>query len=52
MTKTYLEAFARLEKEHSRNGAGWFLPKRKKAIDEFERLGFPTTKDEAWRKNR
>lgn len=45
----YLETFARMEPALAGNGGAWLAPARKRAIGAFADLGFPTTRDEAWR---
>ena len=35
--------------EIGRDGAEWLAPLRRRAIDAFAGLGFPTTRDEAWK---
>ena len=35
--------------EIGREGAEWIAPLRRRAIDAFAVLGFPTTRDEAWK---
>ncbi len=48
-TNTYLDDFARIEKEQAALGASWLTPVRKAAIARFSAAGFPTTRDEEWR---
>src|SRR5688572_902296 len=43
----YLEKFSRFEREASQ--PPWLLPLRKAGLARFAELGFPTTRDEAWR---
>ncbi len=43
----YISSFERFEKE-ARAGS-WFAPTRRAAISRFAEMGFPTTRDEAWR---
>jgi Fe-S cluster assembly protein SufD len=45
----YLAAFARFARDLSGNGRSWISELRQEAIGRFEELGFPTTRDEAWR---
>ncbi|MER3446088.1 MAG: Fe-S cluster assembly protein SufD [Candidatus Dadabacteria bacterium] len=47
--KSYLENFARFEKDVAQNGQAWLNPIRQAAIGRFSELGFPTTRDEDWR---
>jgi Fe-S cluster assembly protein SufD len=44
----YLAAFERLERGRSHEPA-WLRATRRSAMADFERLGFPTTRDEEWR---
>jgi Fe-S cluster assembly protein SufD len=46
---TYLRQFPRFLREQAGNGRSWTEPIRRRAIDRFAALGFPTTRDEAWR---
>ncbi|MCH8151752.1 MAG: Fe-S cluster assembly protein SufD [Planctomycetes bacterium] len=48
-TDDYLSRFAQLEARLAGDGAALLLPIRKKAIERFAQLGFPTTRDEDWR---
>jgi Fe-S cluster assembly protein SufD len=45
----YLAAFARFARALPGNGRSWTEPLRRRAIDRFAEVGFPTTKEEAWR---
>jgi Fe-S cluster assembly protein SufD len=47
-TSTYLTAFERLDAGRSQEPA-WLRATRRAAAGAFERLGFPTTRDEEWR---
>ncbi len=47
--RPYLDAFAGFAKQQQGNGGAWLAPIRRRAIERFEALGFPTQKDEAWR---
>ncbi|MCZ6542660.1 MAG: Fe-S cluster assembly protein SufD [Planctomycetota bacterium] len=47
-TDDYLSRFAQVEARLAGDGAA-LLPIRKKAIERFAQLGFPTTRDEDWR---
>jgi Fe-S cluster assembly protein SufD len=44
--ETYLSDFGRIEKE---DGPSWLTRVRKKAIERFDKLGFPTLRNEEWR---
>ena len=48
-TDDYLSRFAQVEARLAGDGATFLLPIRKKAIERFAELGFPTTRDEDWR---
>ncbi len=48
-TDRYLADFVRFEKESSRGPGAWLAPRRRAAIARFAEIGFPTTKQEAWR---
>ena len=45
----YLEDFEKLEARASRNGGAWVGDLRRRAMDRFRSLGFPTTRDEEWK---
>jgi Fe-S cluster assembly protein SufD len=45
----YLAAFAQFARDLPGNGRSWISELRQEAIGRFEALGFPTTRDEAWR---
>jgi Fe-S cluster assembly protein SufD len=48
----YLASFARFEERRARppsGGASWLAPFRRRAIERFAELGFPTTHEERWR---
>ncbi len=45
----YLKAFEHFEQNGFRSNPSWLKVVRKQAIETFERLGFPTAKDEAWK---
>ncbi len=45
----YLEDFERLAARTSGNGSAWLGDMRRKAMDRFCSLGFPTTRDEEWK---
>jgi len=45
----YVEAFSQLESAVAENGPTWMQEIRHSAISRFTELGFPTTRDEAWR---
>jgi Fe-S cluster assembly protein SufD len=47
-TETYFAEFAKFERETLRQPE-WLRSKRKMAMERFADLGFPTTKQEAWR---
>ena len=44
----YVEEFAAFAEEGGHEGPRWLRGARKDAIKRFERLGFPTTRDEDW----
>jgi Fe-S cluster assembly protein SufD len=46
---SYLDRFARFEREAGAGGPSWLDPIRRAAIARFAELGFPTTQDEDWR---
>ena len=46
----YLAAFARLEKETPVRGRSWTLGLRRDALARFAETGFPTSRQEEWRK--
>ena len=48
-TEQYLESFSRLKGDLSSGGRFWTGPIREEAIAQFAELGFPTTRQEAWR---
>ncbi|HWO42891.1 MAG TPA: Fe-S cluster assembly protein SufD [Candidatus Eisenbacteria bacterium] len=45
----YLSAFSRLQRNGAADAPAWLADLRQTAIDEFDRLGFPTTKNEDWK---
>ena len=45
----YLSDFAVLEKKLATGGVSWLHQIRKAALERFAVLGFPTTRQEAWR---
>lgn len=45
----YLEDFEKLAARASRNGGAWVGDLRRRAMDRFCSLGFPTTRDEEWK---
>lgn len=45
----YLDDFAKLAARTSRNGGAWVGDLRRRAMDRFRSLGFPTTRDEEWK---
>ena len=45
----YLEDFEKLAARASRNGGAWVGDLRRRAMDRFRSLGFPTTRDEEWK---
>jgi Fe-S cluster assembly protein SufD len=45
----YLTAFARSQRNGAGRGPAWLKELRETAIDEFERIGFPTPRDEDWK---
>ena len=48
-TAEYLSAFKDYQKNGSSRGPAWLKELRESAIASFERLGFPTTRDEDWK---
>lgn len=48
-TRPYVEAFRRFEKGFNGDRGDWLHGVRRRAIESFETLGFPTTKSEDWR---
>ncbi len=47
--QAYLANFARLQKASGNGQPSWLDQVRRAAIERFESVGFPTTKDEQWR---
>ncbi len=45
----YASTFERFEKESARAPGAWLAPLRRVAMGRFTEMGFPTTKQEAWR---
>ena len=45
----YVAQFRQRQQAGGNNGASWFNPVRDAAMAQFERLGFPTTRDEDWK---
>lgn len=45
----FLESFDRRERDWQAEDPAWLFPLRKAGIARFAALGFPTTRDEAWR---
>jgi Fe-S cluster assembly protein SufD len=45
----YLSAFASLARDLAGDGRAWTGPLRRRAIDRFAEIGFPTGREEAWR---
>ena len=45
----YLEDFEKLAARTSPNGGAWVGDQRRRAMDRFRSLGFPTTRDEEWK---
>ena len=45
----YLEDFEKLAARASRNGGAWVGDLRRRAMERFRSLGFPTTRDEEWK---
>ena len=45
----YLAAYARFARDLPGNGRSWIGAMRQEGIERFESLGFPSTRDEAWR---
>lgn len=45
----YLDDFEKLGARASRNGGAWVGDLRRRAMDRFRSLGFPTTRDEEWK---
>ena len=45
----YLDDFEKLAARASRNGGAWVGDLRRRAMDRFRSLGFPTTRDEEWK---
>lgn len=45
----YLDDFEKLAVRASRNGGAWVGDLRRRAMDRFRSLGFPTTRDEEWK---
>jgi Fe-S cluster assembly protein SufD len=48
-TNTYLTSFARFSAESGANGQAWVPDLRRRGIERFEAVGFPTGKEELWR---
>jgi Fe-S cluster assembly protein SufD len=46
---TYIAEAERLGSDRQRTDPGWLTRVRREALDRFDRLGFPTTRDEEWR---
>jgi Fe-S cluster assembly protein SufD len=46
---TYFADFRAIEQEHAAKQAAWLRSLRKKGMEAFAELGFPTTRQEAWR---
>jgi Fe-S cluster assembly protein SufD len=45
----YLTSFEQFEKDQATKSPAWVHTVRKSAMEQFTRLGFPTTRDEEWR---
>ena len=45
----YLEDFEKLHARTSRNGGSWVNDLRRRAMERFRSLGFPSTRDEEWK---
>ncbi len=45
----YLAEFERLQRRGSPRNPPWLAPRRRSAMARFAEVGFPTTRDEAWR---
>ena len=45
----YLAAYAHFARDLPGNGRSWIGAMRQEGIERFESLGFPSTRDEAWR---
>ena len=45
----YLEDFEKLNARTSRNGGAWANDLRRRAMERFRSLGFPSTRDEEWK---
>ena len=48
-TDLYRSAFGRLEEEAGEAVAPWLRALRRSAMERFETLGFPTTRNEEWK---
>ncbi|HEU5259999.1 MAG TPA: Fe-S cluster assembly protein SufD [Gemmatimonadales bacterium] len=49
MTATYLREFEAFAADGGAQGPPWLPPLRRAAIEQFSRVGFPTSRDEEWR---
>ncbi len=47
--QTYLSSYQQFDRSDAGRRHPWLRPLREDAISRFERLGFPTTRDEGWR---
>jgi len=45
----FLAGFRELERELAQRDPAWLGQRRREGLEQFSRLGFPTTRDEAWR---
>ena len=48
-TESYLSAFKDYQKNGAGSGPAWLKELRESAIESFEKLGFPTSRDEDWK---
>jgi Fe-S cluster assembly protein SufD len=47
--KTWLDGFTEFEHSAAAGGRSWLADSRRRAIQRFEEMGFPTTRQEEWR---
>src|SRR5690348_7868727 len=47
--QVHVSNFARMEKASGNGHPSWIDALRRSGIEQFQRVGFPTTKDEEWR---
>ena len=47
--RAHLSNFSHLEKVSSNGHPSWLDAMRRSGIEQFEKVGFPTVKDEQWR---